>query len=92
MTTHARTPTWRAVNITPVERGGRGLIGLAAIIAGVVLLTRAGSILASVLELLLVAAGLDTMITAATGHPTLYQKLGHLAKSLGRPRDRSPRP
>ena len=86
MTTHARTPTWRAVNITPVERGGRGLIGLAAIIAGVVLLTRAGSVLAILLELLLVAAGLDMLITGTTGHCPRYQKLGHLPKSPGRPR------
>ena len=86
MTTHAHTPTWRAVNITPGERGGRVLIGLAAIIAGVVLLTRAGSVLAILLELLLVAAGLDMLITGTTGHCPLYQKLGHLPKSPGRPR------
>jgi hypothetical protein len=41
-------------------------------------------VLAIVLELLLVAAGLDMLITGATGRCTLYQKLGHLAKSLGR--------
>ncbi len=86
MTTHAHPPTWRAVNISPVERGGRVLIGLAAIIAGVVLLTAAGSVLAIVLALLLVAAGLDMLITGATGHCPLYQKLGHLPKSLGRSR------
>ncbi len=86
MTTHAHPPTWRVVNISPVERGGRVLIGLAAIIAGVVLLTAAGSVLAIVLALLLVAAGLDMLITGATGHCPLYQKLGHLPKSLGRSR------
>jgi hypothetical protein len=43
-------------------------------------------VLAIVLELLLVAAGLDMLITGATGHCPLYQKLGHLPKSLGRSR------
>ncbi len=86
MTTHAHTPTWHAVNIRPVERGGRVLLGLAAIIAGVVLLTSAGSVLAIVLELLLVAAGLDLLVTGATGHCPLDQKLGHLPKTLERSR------
>jgi hypothetical protein len=76
------TPTWRTVNISTLERAGRVLIGLAAIIAGVVLLTTAGSVLAVVLELLLVAAGLDMLVTGATGHCPLYQKLGHVPKSL----------
>jgi hypothetical protein len=76
------TPTWRTVNISTLERAGRVLIGLAAIIAGVVLLTTAGSVLAVVLELLLVAGGLDMLVTGATGHCPLYQKLGHVPKSL----------
>jgi hypothetical protein len=84
--THAHTPTWHVVNISPVERDGRVLLGLAAIIAGVVLLTSARSVLAIVLELLLVAAGLDMLITGTTGHSPLYQTLGHLPKSLRRPR------
>jgi len=78
----ARVPTWRTVNISRTERAGRILIGLAAIIAGVLLLTSAGSVLAVVLELLLVAAGLDLLITGTTGHCPLYQKLGHVPKSL----------
>lgn len=84
MTTHTgtRTPSWRTVNISPGERAGRVLIGVAAIIAGAVLLTGAGSALAVVLELLLVAAGLDMLITGALGHCPLYQKLGHVPKSL----------
>lgn len=70
------------MNISTLERAGRVLIGVAAIIAGVVLLTTAGSVLAMVLELLLVAAGLDMLVTGATGHCPLYQKLGHVPKSL----------
>jgi hypothetical protein len=72
------------VNITPAERAGRIAVGLAAIIAGAVLLAAAGSVLAVVLEALLVAAGLDLAITGALGHCPLYQKLGYLPRSLRR--------
>ena len=71
-----------AVNITPVERGGRIAIGLAAVIVGVVLLVSAGSALAVVLEVLLIAAGLDLVVTGALGHCPLYQRLGHVPASL----------
>jgi hypothetical protein len=75
-------PAWRTVNITPAERLGRVAVGLAAIIAGIVLLAGAGSALAVVLEALLVAAGLDLAVTGALGHCPLYAKLGYLPKSL----------
>ena len=71
-----------AVNITPVERGGRIVIGLAAVIAAVILLVSAGSALAVVLEILLIAAGLDLVVTGALGHCPLYQRLGHVPASL----------
>ena len=73
-----------ALNISPVERGGRIVLGLAAAIVGVVLLVSAGSALAIVLEVLLVIAGLDLVITGALGHCPLYQRLGHVPASLGR--------
>ena len=38
------------------------------------------------LELLLIAAGLDLLVTGAIGHCPLYQKLGHVPKSLSSPR------
>jgi hypothetical protein len=79
-------PAWRTVNITPAERVGRIAVGLAAVIAGVVLLTSAGPTLAVVLELLLVAAGLDLAVTGALGHCPLYAKLGYQPKSLRRTR------
>ncbi len=60
------------MNITPTERLGRIAVGLAAIIAGIVLLTSAGPAVAVVLELLLVAAGLDLAVTGALGHCPLY--------------------
>lgn len=73
-----------AVNISPVERGGRMVLGLAAAVVGVVLLVSAGSALSVVLEVLLVVAGLDLVITGALGHCPLYQRLGHVPVSLRR--------
>ena len=73
------------INITPIERAGRILLGVAAAAAGVVLLTSAGSVVAVVLELLLVAAGLDLVVTGALGHCPLYHRLGYTPPSLRRP-------
>lgn len=77
-----RVPRRLSVNITPVERAGRIVLGAAAAIAGVVLLTSAGSVLAVVLEVLLIAAGLDLVVTGALGHCPLYQRLGYTPSSL----------
>jgi hypothetical protein len=74
-----------SINITPVERGGRVVLGAVAAIAGALLLTSAGSVVAVILEVLLVGAGLDLVITGALGHCPLYQKLGHTPTSLRRP-------
>lgn len=74
-----------SINITPAERAGRVILGAAAAIAGIVLLTSAGSALAVVLEILLVAVGLDLVVTGALGHCPLYQKLGYTPASLRRP-------
>ena len=46
------------------------------------LLGGAASTLAVVLELLLVLAGLDLVVTGALGHCPLYAKLGHVPASL----------
>jgi hypothetical protein len=73
-----------SVNITPAERLGRVALGAAAVLAGVILLLSAGSTLAVVLEVLLVAAGLDLVVTGALGHCPLYQRLGHVPESLQR--------
>lgn len=78
--------TWRVVNISLGERVGRMAFGLAAVLTGGVLLVAAGSVLAVVLELLLVLAGLDMLVTGATGHCPLYQRLGHIPPSLRSPR------
>jgi hypothetical protein len=84
--THRHRLHWPSINITPIERAGRIAIGFAAIIAGVVLLTSAASATGVVLEVLLVAAGLDLAVTGALGHCPLYQRLGHVPASLRRPR------
>jgi len=73
-----------AINITPPERAGRIFIGLLAAIAGVALLAAGAGTLAAILELALVLAGLDLLITGLLGHCPLYAKLGHIPHSLRR--------
>ena len=70
------------INISPPERAGRVLIGIAAVVAGTVLLSAASLVLAVTLEVVLVAAGLDLAVTGAMGHCPLYAKLGHVPRSL----------
>ena len=80
-------PHWRrpSVTITPVERAGRIVLGIGVVVAGAVLLTTAPSALAIVLEVLLVAAGLDLIVTGSLGHCPLYARLGHVPEALRRP-------
>ena len=73
------------VNITPAERIGRIVLGLLGAVVGVVLLAVADGGLAIALEVLLVLAGLDLVITGTLGHCPLYAKLGHVPSSLRRP-------
>lgn len=73
--------TWN-VNITPAERVARIMLGLLGAAGGAFLLGGAGSAVAVVLEVLLVLAGLDLVVTGATGHCPLYKKLGHVPASL----------
>ena len=73
------------VNITPLERVGRVLIGGVGALGGLVLLASAGSIGVAMLEVLLVLAGLDLVVTGALGHCPLYAKLGHMSRTLRRP-------
>ena len=72
-------------NITPIERVGRIVLGAGAALVGLVLLASAGGVLAVVLEVLLVLAGLDLVVTGALGHCPLYRKLGYVPPSLRRP-------
>lgn len=74
------------VNITPAERAARVVLGSLAALAGGALLFAAPSTLTLVLEVLLILAGLDLVITGALGHCPLYAKLGHVpASSRGEP-------
>jgi len=71
-----------SINITPTERVARILVGGLAIVAGIVLLTGAVSAWAVILEVLLVLAGLDLVVTGTLGHCPLYARLGHVPASL----------
>lgn len=73
------------VNITPAERVGRIVLGTGAVVAGALLLATAASVLAIVLEVLLVAAGLDLAVTGTLGHCPLYARLGHPPARLRSP-------
>ena len=72
-------------NITPIERIGRIVIGSGGALAGILLLASGGGPVAVVLEVLLVLAGLDLVVTGALGHCPLYRKLGYVPPSLRRP-------
>lgn len=72
-----------SINITPVERFGRVVVGFAGIAGGAVLLAPASTSVAIIVELLLIAAGVD-IVTGALGHCPLYAKVGHLPKSMGK--------
>lgn len=69
------------VNITRVERIGRVVVGLSAVVGAAVLLSSADGALAVVLLVLLALAGVDLVVTGATGHCPLYQKLGRITLS-----------
>ena len=72
------------VNISQPERVGRVLMGLLGVVGGIVLLASAGGTAVVLLEVLLVLAGLDMIVTGALGHCPLYKKLGHTPSSLRR--------
>lgn len=70
------------INITPAERLARVAVGLAGAIAGAWLLTSASGVGLVILEVLLVLAGLDLVVTGALGHCPLYRRLGYMPRSL----------
>ncbi|WAL49780.1 YgaP family membrane protein [Rhodococcus pyridinivorans] len=73
--------TW-SVNVTPVERIARMIVGLVGMGGGVYVFTGGAAMITTVLAVLLILAGLDLVVTGATGHCPLYQKLGHVPASL----------
>ena len=72
------------INITPAERLGRIFVGVVGVIGGLVLLASAGGAVVAALEVLLILAGLDLIVTGALGHCPLYRKLGYVPPSLRR--------
>ena len=82
MATTATTSRTRTTNISTPERVARvGLGGLAAVL-GLVIIVGGPSVWAFIGALLLVAAGLDFVVTGATGYCPLYARLGHVPRSL----------
>lgn len=73
-----------SVNLTPLERMARIVLGAAGAVAGLIAVGAADGTLVVALSILLVAAGLDLLITGALGHCPLYQKLGYVPPSLRR--------
>ncbi len=73
------------INLTHGERLGRVLVGLVGTIGGVVLLASTSGPVMAALEVLLVLAGLDLLVTGALGHCPLYRKLGYMPPSLRKP-------
>lgn len=71
-----------SVNITPIERVGRIVVGSAAVLSAILLLVSAGWWVSVVLEALLAVAGLDLVVTGALGQCPLYRKLGFVPRSL----------
>ena len=74
-----------SINITPLERVGRVVVGMLGVVGGLILLASAGGPFQAILELLLVAAGADLIVTGALGHCPLYSRLGYTPASLRRP-------
>jgi hypothetical protein len=72
---------WK-VNLIPVERVARVLVGLVAAVGGAYLLGGAGSTLAIAVEAIVIITGMDLVVTGLTGHCPLYQKLGFVPARL----------
>jgi hypothetical protein len=73
------------INLTGVERVGRIFVGLAGMVGGLILLGAASGAVVAGLEVLLILAGFDLIVTGALGHCPLYRKLGYTPGSLRRP-------
>lgn len=82
MTTTVTTHRTRTINIGTPERIARVILGGAAAVVGVVILAGGPGVWALVGSLLLVAAGLDFVVTGAAGYCPLYARLGHVPRSL----------
>jgi len=72
------------INIAPLERLGRVAVGAGTVALGAVLLGTASGVLIVTLEVLLVLAGLDLLVTGALGHCPLYRRWGYVPASVRR--------
>ena len=70
------------INITPVERLARVVVGLVGAIVGISVLSSASSVGLAIPEVLVVLAGLDLVVTGTLGFRPLYRRLGYLPRSL----------
>ncbi|WP_370184066.1 DUF2892 domain-containing protein [Rhodococcus wratislaviensis] len=75
------TQRW-SVNVTPAERIVRIVIGVVGMAGGLMVIAGGASLWSMVAAVLLIAAGLDLVVTGSTGHCPLYQRLGHVPVSL----------
>lgn len=73
-----------SINITPLERIGRVLIGLVGAVGGFALLASSGGTATTVFAILVALVGLDLLVTGALGHCPLYRRLGYVPPSLRR--------
>lgn len=72
------------INITLSERAARMLVGVVAVLVGLLLLVDGASGVVLILELVLVLAGVDLLVTGVLGHCPLYGRLGYVPPSLRR--------
>ena len=81
--TQIHQPKWE-INITPVERAGRVIIGALGAVGGLLLLVATPTWVTGTLEVFLILASLDVLFTGVTGHCALYKQFGFVPKSLRR--------
>ena len=62
----------------------RIVLGLVGAVGGILLLVGSPTVLTGTLEVLLVLAGLDLVVTRASGHGPRYQQLGFMPSLLRR--------
>lgn len=70
------------INISTAERAARIVLGAMLGIVGVAILAGGPAVWGAIGALLLVGAGVDFVVTGATGYCPLYAKLGHTPRSL----------
>jgi len=72
----------RRINVSPPERVARVVLGAAVVVIGLVVLLGGPSTWALVGSILLIAVGVDFVVTGAIGYCPLYARLGHVPRSL----------